>query len=93
MCKAKEFDVSPDSLYRISSLNTRSRTSSNFNLLFPDELLTAVAVAFQLSGRDDKRIKARTSSSNSISTELNWVVIVLSYSDVEPLMPLPSSAS
>ncbi|KAE8726587.1 hypothetical protein F3Y22_tig00006613pilonHSYRG00076 [Hibiscus syriacus] len=54
------------------------RTSSNFNLLFLDELLTAVTVAFQLSGRDDKRIKARTSSSNSISTELNWVVILLS---------------
>ena len=71
MCKAEEFDVSPDSLRQISSLNTRSRTSSNFNLLFPDELLTAVTVAFQLSGRDDKRIKARTSSSNSIFTELN----------------------
>ncbi|KAE8690627.1 Potassium channel AKT2/3 [Hibiscus syriacus] len=68
VCKAEEVDVSLDYLRRISSLSTRSRTSSNFNLMFPDELLTAVTVTFQLSGRDDKSIKARTSSSNSIST-------------------------
>ncbi|KAE8704043.1 Methylcrotonyl-CoA carboxylase alpha chai isoform 1 [Hibiscus syriacus] len=42
VCKAEEVDASPDSLRRISSLSTRSRTSSNFNLLFPDELLTDV---------------------------------------------------
>ncbi|KAE8729263.1 hypothetical protein F3Y22_tig00003725pilonHSYRG00278 [Hibiscus syriacus] len=49
ICKAEELDASPDSLRRISSLNIRSRTSSNFNLLFPEELLTTVMVAFQLS--------------------------------------------
>ncbi|KAE8693889.1 Metalloendoproteinase 1 [Hibiscus syriacus] len=78
VCKAEEVDASPDSIRQISSLSARSRTSSNFNLLFPDELLTTVTVAFQLSGIDDKRIKTRTSLLNSISTELNWVVIVLS---------------
>src|ERR1044072_5594070 len=78
VCNTEEVDDSPESLRRISSLRTRSRTSSNFNLLLPDELLTAVTVAFQLFGREDKRIKARTSSSKLIPTELNWVVTVLS---------------
>src|ERR1044072_8874528 len=78
ICDTGEVDDPRESRCRMSSLRTRSRTSSNFNLLLPDELLTAVTVAFQLSGREDKRIKARTSLSKSIPTELNWVVTVLS---------------
>jgi len=36
---------------------------SNFNLLLLAELLTAVIIAFQLSGRDDNKINAFTSFS------------------------------
>src|ERR1044072_6244759 len=93
VCNTEEVDDSPESRRRISSLRTRSRTSSNFNLLLPYELLTAVTVAFQLSGREDKRIKARTSSSKSIPTELNWVVTVLSSFKCCALMCLLPSVS
>jgi len=43
-----------------------------------NELLTTVLAALQLSSREDKSINARTSSSNSIPTELNCVVTILS---------------
>lgn len=56
----------------------QSRTSSNFSFLLPEELLIAVIIAFQLSGKDDIRTRPCTSSSNSISTELCCVVIMLS---------------
>ena len=78
ICKTEEVDDSPDSLHRISSMRTRSRTSLNFYLLLPDELLTIMTVAFQLYGKEDKSINATTSSSNSIPIELNWVVTILS---------------
>jgi hypothetical protein len=50
----------------------------NVIFVLPDELLIVVIVALQLSTREDKIINARTSSSNSISNELNWIVKILS---------------
>lgn len=68
---------SPGFLLRLSSLRIKSRIAWNFNFFLWDELVIAIIVALQLPGRKDNKIKAFTSSSNLISTELNWVMITL----------------
>ena len=65
------------SLLWTSLLKIKSRMSSYLSLPFPTELLTAILMASQLFGKKAKTINARISSSNSISTEDNWFVIVL----------------
>ncbi|PON98469.1 hypothetical protein TorRG33x02_057030 [Trema orientale] len=70
--RAKLNDVpSPESILRTSSAKIRSLTSLNYNFHLPTELLTAVLIGSQLVGRKAKRIRARTSSSKLISTDVN----------------------
>ncbi|KAJ0549117.1 hypothetical protein HanHA300_Chr07g0229891 [Helianthus annuus] len=72
-----ELEDSPLLLLLMSSFKIKSRMLSNVSLVVPDALLTAVTVPDQLSGKDDKRSKACTSSSNFISTEAKREIIEL----------------
>ena len=64
-------EVSPASLRRISSARIKSRISLYLSFSFPVELLTAILIASQLFGKEAKTIRARISSSKSISTDDN----------------------
>ena len=51
--------------------------SSYFSFSFPVKLLTTILIAYQLFGKEAKTIRARISSSKSISTDDYCFVIVL----------------
>ena len=70
-------EVSPASFRRISSARIKSRISLYLSFSFPVELLTAILIVSQLFGKKAKMIRARISSSKSISIDDNWFVIVL----------------
>ena len=74
--KAK-LDVSSNFLQCISLLRIRSQTSLNTIFLLLKELLITVTIAFQISGRENRKIRTQTSSPNLISTELSCIVIIL----------------
>ena len=73
-------DESPISRLRILSLRTTSQISSNFSLSDPRELLIAATTISHDLGKDDIKINVLISSSKLISTELNWLTIVLNRS-------------
>ncbi|KAJ0523961.1 hypothetical protein HanIR_Chr10g0499401 [Helianthus annuus] len=75
--KELELEVSLLLLRLISSFIIKSRIPSKVSLVVPDALLTAVTVPDQLSGNDDKRRSACTSSSNFIPTEAKREIIEL----------------
>ena len=70
-------DESPISRLRILFLRTTSRISLNFSLLDPRELLLPATTVSHDSSKDDIKIYALISSLKLISTELNWLTIIL----------------
>ena len=52
-------EVSPASLWRISSTRIKSHISLYLSFFFPVELLTAILIASQLFGNEAKTIRAR----------------------------------
>ena len=69
--------TAPDDFLRTFSLRKMPTALSNFKILVPQELLTAIMRPSQVYGRLDNRTSALVSSSKLISTDTNWLVSVL----------------
>ena len=70
-------DESSVSRLQILSLRTASHISSNFSFLDSRELLIAATTISHDSGNDDIKINALISFLKLMSTELNWLTIIL----------------